>query len=76
MNEKLQKGLSSLENLIAIQRDCVDEGDHSGPYMKGLLNGLIISHSVFTGEKPDFYNPVRKIMKTSIRHKALRKKHD
>lgn len=42
----------SLENLIKIQ--CSDgTWDHSA-YMRGIANGLILSHSVITGIDPEF----------------------
>jgi len=70
MNEDLQKKLSSLENLIAIQKDCLERG-----YMHGMLNGLIIAHSVFSGDPPDFVSlGYRKPIRSNIRHKSKQRR--
>ena len=66
MNKDLQSKLSQLENLIRIQRDCLDAG-----YMHGMLNGLIVAHSVFTGDSPLFYTRYKQ--PTKIRHKQRKK---
>ena len=68
MNRDLQSKLSSLENLIKIQHDSLEAG-----YMHGMLNGLIVAHSVFTGDDPNFVSKYRQ--PTKIRHKK-RKKND
>ena len=54
MNEKLQKNLSSLENLIGIQTESVIAGDSSVQYMHGMLNGLICAHSIFADCSPKY----------------------
>jgi hypothetical protein len=71
MNERLQKDLSTLENMIGIQTDCVIAGDPSVQYMHGMLNGLICAHSIFAdSHDPDFYiRPIRK-KHAKIRHKS------
>lgn len=66
MNEKLQKALSDVENMIAIQKDCLERG-----YMHGMLNGLICAYSAMTGENPKFVDvPRRKPNRINIRHKS------
>jgi hypothetical protein len=67
MKNDLQSKLSSLENLIKIQTDCLDAG-----YMHGMLNGLIIAHSVFTGDTPNFVSKYKQ--PTQIRHKKRKKR--
>jgi len=47
MNSELQAKLSSLEQLMGIQRDSLADG-----YMHGMLNGLIVAHSVFADSRP------------------------
>jgi len=75
MNEKLQKDLSSLENMIAIQKDCVIAGDPSKEYMHGMLNGLICAHSVFSGDPPNFVSlGYRKPIRSNIRHKSKQRR--
>lgn len=72
MNDCLQKGLSDLENMISIQKDCI-VNDANG-YMHGMLNGMILSHSAFTRQNAQFYSTKRKRKgETNIRHK-LRKR--
>lgn len=53
----------SLENLIKIQRDCVSPG-----YMHGLLNGLVLSHSIVVNKNCSFDNLPLKTNK--VRHKS------
>ena len=67
MNSDLQSRLSSLENLIKIQRDSLDAG-----YMHGMLNGLIVAHSVFTDDTPHFVSKYKQ--PTNIRHKNRKKR--
>lgn len=67
MNSDLQSKLSSLENLIRIQHDCLDAG-----YMHGMLNGLIMAHSVFTDDIPRFVSKYKQ--PTNIRHKQRKKR--
>jgi hypothetical protein len=71
MNEKLQKDLSSLENMIAIQKDCVLIGDPSKEYMHGMLNGLICAHSVFSGDPPNYHSAIFRKKRKNVRHKSL-----
>ncbi len=70
MNEKLQKDLSCLENLIGIQTDCVISGDPSVQYMHGMLNGLICAHSIFADIDPDFHERPRRKKRIKVRHKS------
>jgi len=74
MNEQLQRQLSSLENLIAIQRDCVVTGDPGMDYMHGMLNGLICARSVISETPPDYHSEPRRARKKNrkVRHKSLR----
>jgi hypothetical protein len=66
MNKKLQKALSDLENMIAIQTDCLERG-----YMHGMLNGLICAYATISGEDPKFARvPGRKPNRLNIRHKS------
>lgn len=66
MNEKLQKALSGIENMISIQKDCLERG-----YMHGMLNGLICAHSVISGDNPKFVGvPRRRPNRIKIRHKS------
>lgn len=70
MNRSLQKALSAIENMIGIQRDCLERG-----YMHGMLNGLICAHSAISGDEPDFVElPRRKPTRINIRHKSRRLK--
>ncbi len=74
MNNCLQKGLSDLENMISIQKDCI-VNDANG-YMHGMLNGMILSHSAFAGHEPKFVLTKRKRKgETSVRHKLRRKRN-
>lgn len=70
MNERLQKDLSSLENLIGIQRDCVIAGDPSVQYMHGMLNGLICAHAIFSDTDPDYHDRGCRPKRIKIRHKS------
>ena len=63
MNNDLQKKLSSLENMMRIQQDCLEQG-----YMHGMMNGLICAHSVIAECNPDFIEMPRR--KVKVRHKA------
>lgn len=76
MNEKITKIAADLENLIRIQRSSVIAGDPSSDYMHGMLNGIIMSHSVVTDQKPIFYVVKRKRRSiTRIRHKCVRSRN-
>lgn len=66
MNKDLQSKLSMLENLISIQHNCLDAG-----YMHGMLNGLIVAHSVFADSRPKFVSMPRKL--TNVRHKKRKR---
>jgi hypothetical protein len=69
MNEDLQKKLSSLEQLIAIQEDSVIAGDSSVQYMHGMLNGLICAHAMFANQSPVYLSRAIKRRVGNIRHK-------
>lgn len=69
MNKSLQKNLSTLENLIATQKDCVIAGYPETNYMHGMLNGLICAHSIFANTSPEYYSKPRKRKSGKIRHK-------
>lgn len=67
MNKDLQKKRSMLENCIRIQTDCMEAG-----YMHGMLNGLILAHSIYTDSSPVYAKPPKKSKKT-IRYKIRKK---
>ena len=73
MNETITKIASQLENLIRIQRTSVIRRDPGVDYMHGMLNGLIMSHSVVTNSNPIFYK-IKRVGKprNRIRHKCVR----
>lgn len=73
MNDKLQKALSNMENMMAIQRSFAEDSGEN--YHIGLFNGLAIGHSCLTGEEPDFIISANRRLpkthrKTNIRHKG------
>ena len=70
MNERLQKDLASLENLIRIQTDCVIAGDPSVQYMLGMLNGLICAYSVFSDRTPVYHTRLKRNQRLKVRHKS------
>jgi len=74
MNEKLQKQLSSLENLIGTQSDSVYVGGSGVNYMHGMLNGLICAHSVFAECEPAFVERPPRRWDSKIRHKSQQPK--
>jgi hypothetical protein len=61
MQVELQSKLSTLDELIKIQRDSLERG-----YMHGMLNGLIMAHSVFSGQSPEFTKMPK--VKNKVRH--------
>lgn len=67
MNHNLQRKLSSLENLIKVQKDSLEKG-----YMHGLLNGLICAHSVITDDKANFVDCPKTETRVRYRKKAKR----
>ena len=72
MNDALQKGLTTLENLILTQENCVDCDDpNSRDYMHGMLNGMILAHSVFDNSPAKFYTITRRKNRRAVRHKSL-----
>lgn len=74
MNEDLQRKLSDLENLIALQKDCVGPRFPESDYMSGMLNGLICGHSVIDGSRPIYHEvKTKKINFNKIRHKSKRR---
>ena len=52
MMDKIKKAVSSLNDLIKIQKGEVK----TSPYMRGLCNGLICARSVLTGKDPKYFN--------------------
>ena len=74
MNEKLQKQLSCLENMIGIQSDSVYVGGTGVNYMHGMLNGLICAHSVFAECEPQFVSRPPRRHNLNIRHKSQQPK--
>ena len=72
-NKNLEDKLTSLEDMISTQRNCMSEGDPSASYMHGLLNGLILAYSVVTGDSPKFHSMTSRNTKKKIRHKSFRK---
>ena len=71
VNNSVQQKLTELEALVATQRDCQTDGP-AGDYMHGMLNGMIIAHSVFTGDRPKYYSKHQTLTKNKIRHKCRR----
>lgn len=70
MNERLHKALSTIGSLIEVQKQSLERG-----YMHGLLNGLIISHSILDNSEPKFVTlPGRNPNRIRIRHKSRRAK--
>lgn len=70
MNKKLQKSLSDLESLILVQKNCVIAGQPEADYMHGMLNGMILAHSMFADCDPKFHSKPSKRRRISIRHKS------
>ena len=75
MTKDITKKLTTLEGLIAIQRQSVDNRNPSVDYMHGMLNGLIVSHSVFSETSPVFYKREGRRCDKKVRHKCLHKGH-
>lgn len=70
MTKDLQQKLSQLNLLIEIQKDSLERG-----YMHGMLNGMILAHSVFSETPPDYVTlPRRYPIKSRVRHKARKAK--
>lgn len=75
MNEKLHKDFDTVANLISIQGECLKAGSEDMPYMYGMMNGMIIVHSIFADIEPKFVSMQRRKRKNSnIRHKAVSKR--
>jgi len=72
MNDELQKRLKKLEEMMGIQEDCLQSSaSEPSQYMHGMMNGMIYSHSLISGMKPDFYVMPKKIRRESrVRHKG------
>jgi hypothetical protein len=66
MSDKLRDKIVTLERLIGIQTDSLESG-----YMHGMLNGLIVAHSVIANQSPDFVSLPKP--KTHIRHKSRKR---
>ncbi len=69
MKNDLQTKLSRLESCIKTQRDNLSQG-----YMHGLMNGMVLSHSIFTGDAPTWAKLPTKNSKNKIRHKKGRRR--
>lgn len=65
-----RKNIATLEGLMCIQRDCLNSDRGSLGYMHGMLNGMIVSHSIFAGLTPIYHTRPRYKRNTKIRHKA------
>jgi len=74
MNKQLQDNLSILESLIETQKQSVVEGGPGVSYMHGMANGMIMAHSVFAHNTPDFVMRPRRAHNLSIRHKTAQRK--
>jgi hypothetical protein len=66
MNSNLQHRLANLENIISIQKDCVKVLPDA--YYTGMLNGLLLAHSVFTDDRLIFVS-YKKKTKNKVRRK-------
>jgi len=75
MNEKLQQSLSELERLISTQKDCVIVGYPEASYMHGMLNGMILAHSIFDKSTPNFYSKPRRRKGPAVRHKIVKRNY-
>jgi hypothetical protein len=64
MNKDLQNRLSKLEDLMKMHRDACPLTDE---YFLGMLNGMMLAHSVFSDSSPKFES-LHKV-KNNIRHK-------
>jgi hypothetical protein len=74
MNKDLTRKLVCLENLIGIQRDCVDNRDPNVEYMHGMLNGLICAHAILADSSPRYHSRPRyrrDRRDKHVRHKSL-----
>lgn len=76
MNEDLQRKLSSLEGLIATQKDCINPTHISADYMHGMANGMIMAHSIFADQQPDFVIRPRRHYNRNVRHKCVKSKRN
>lgn len=74
MNKDLQEKLSLLESLIKTQKQSVVEGGHGVSYMHGMANGMIMAHSIFADNTPDYVIRPRKAYKLNTRHKTAQLK--
>lgn len=74
MNKHLQTALGKLENCMAIQLDCAKSADKSNDYaadyMQGMINGMVLSHSIFCNQSPKFYSRSHTTKNNKIRHKS------
>ena len=76
MNEKLQRELDRIESLIAIQKNCLDDGVDGAQYMHGMANGMILVHSLFASQQPKFISRIRRPYGRNIRHKSAKSKRN
>jgi len=76
MNEKLQRELDRIESLIAIQKNCLDDGGDGAQYMHGMANGMILIHAMIIDQPPKFITRVRRPYGRNIRHKSAKSKRN
>lgn len=76
MNNELQKRLSSLEQLIETQKNCIPGAGNATGYMHGMANGMILAHAVFIDESPRYVSRPRRIWNKNIRHKCVKSKRN
>jgi len=76
MNKSLQQKLSSLEDLIAIQKNSVVAGGQATQYMHGMANGMILAHAIFSDSAPKYVSRPRKPYGRNVRHKSTRSKRN
>jgi hypothetical protein len=66
MTKTFQNRLTMSADLIEIQRQSADYDE----YMHGMMNGMLVTHSVFSDQSPVFHERRRRNTKTKIRHKG------
>jgi hypothetical protein len=74
MNKTLQEKLDVLESLIGTQKESIIEGDSGVDYMHGMANGMILAHSVFADNHPNFVTRPNRRRGRIVRHKSAKSK--
>lgn len=74
MNDRLQKSLSHIEGLISIQKEHVIEANAAVDYLHGMLNGMILTHSIVADETPKFFRRPSRRKSNNVRHKVANPK--